>query len=274
MRARVVLLPILFAAVAAHAAVIDVHPGPGALQAAIDGASPGDTLRVHAGTYAEAVTVDRRLKLVGDDATKVTIDAGCAATAALSIVADRVTIQDVGVKRAGLFAVDIENRDRVVVKGTLLLQGCGTEEYGINVFQATRVSLLRNVAIGYADAGIYIGGITADAQVRAIQNTTSQSARGLIVEDSLPSVVVRRTFAEYNTGDGIFLHNSDGVVLARNTSSGSGGIGIRLDPTSDDNRLVGNVITGSVGLDVVDEGVSNCWRNTTFTTGTPNPSGC
>src|SRR5262249_15365453 len=214
MRARVALLTsLLLCSACARAATIDVHPGPGALQAAVNAASPGDTLRVHAGTYAEAVTVDRRLKIVGDDATKVTIDAGCTAPAALTIAADRVTVQDVRVTRGTLFDVDVENRDRVVVKSTLLSTGCGTEEYGINVFQATRVSLIRNIAIGFKDAGIYLGGLAADAHVRAIQNTTSQSARGLIVEDSLPGVIVRRHFAEYNLGDGIFLHNADGVVL-------------------------------------------------------------
>ena len=40
---------------------------------------PGDKIRVHAGTYDEAVTVDKSLKLIGDGNVAVIIDAGCGA---------------------------------------------------------------------------------------------------------------------------------------------------------------------------------------------------
>ena len=47
----------------ASATTVDVFPGAGTLQAAIDAASDGDQLRVHPGTYTGAVSVTKRLTI-------------------------------------------------------------------------------------------------------------------------------------------------------------------------------------------------------------------
>src|SRR5437588_200652 len=49
---------VLATAAPASAATIDVRPGQ-SIQAAIDGASPGDTIVVHPGTYHEAVQITK-----------------------------------------------------------------------------------------------------------------------------------------------------------------------------------------------------------------------
>ena len=273
MRLAPALVASLALAAASGAATIQVNPGPGALQAAIDAANPGDTLRVHAGTYSEAVSVTKALRIVGDGAGVVIVDGGCAAPAALAIEADGVFVRSIQVKRGTVFAIDVENRDRVTIRDVQVFEGCG-EEYGINVYQSSRVRLLGNFAGGFADAGIYIGGIAADANVRALRNSTTGNVRGIIVEDSLPPVIVTRNGVGDNTADGILVHNSDGVRLLRNIVYSNDGNGVVLDATSDENLLRANQISGSGGLDVVDDGASNCWIANTYDTGTPNPGGC
>ena len=274
MRLTLALVASLALVSASGAATIQVNPGPGAFQAAIDTANPGDTLRVHAGTYTEAVSVTKALRIIGDGAALVIVDGGCAATAALAVLADGVFVRSIQVTRGTFFAIDIENRDRVTIKDVQVFEGCGTEEYGINVYQSSRVRLLQNFAGGFADAGIYIGGIVADANVRALRNNANGNVRGIIVEDSLPPVIVGRNGTGDNTSDGIFVHNSDGVRLLRNVVYSNDGNGIVLDATSDENLLRANQISGSGGLDVVDDGTSNCWVGNTYGTGTPNPGGC
>ena len=52
----------------------DVYPGAGTpIQDAIDGAGAGDTIYVHAGTYAENVDVWKRVTLIGDGADVVMV---------------------------------------------------------------------------------------------------------------------------------------------------------------------------------------------------------
>jgi parallel beta-helix repeat protein len=274
MRFVVALLAALLLAPGLDAAVIDVNPGPAALQTAIDAASPGDTLRVHAGTYTEGITVTKALRIIGDGASVVTIDAGCAAAAAVWVAADGVILRGVKVTKGTFYAIDVANRDNVSITDVQVFQGCGTEQYGVNVFQSTRVRLRRNFAGGFADAGIYIGGIGANGRVRVIGNDCNGNVRGIIIEDSLPGVVASRNGAGDNTSDGIFVHNTDGARLMRNVVYSNDGNGIHVDGTSDDNLLRRNQISGSGGLDVVDDGTSNCWAGTTYMTGTPNPAGC
>jgi len=271
--ARAVLL--LAAPAAAQAATIHVRPATGTLQAAIDAAAPGDTIRVHAGTYNEAIQVTKPLRIVGDGAADVLIDGGCGTLTALDVLSDDVVLKGVTVTGGTLYAVDMDDRDQVTIATNIFLPSCGSEQYGVNVFHSTNVRVNRNHTSGYGDAGIYIGGTDPGAHVIVAKNTCTGNFRGITIEDVQAggeSVLIEsnRTFA--NISAGILLEASDGVRIRYNIVRNNADVGILLDD-SNDNRIIGNKISGSVA-DVVDHGVSNCWKENTYTTGTLVPGGC
>lgn len=101
-----VVLGITAPLVSAKGRAIHVYPGPGAIQAAIDGASPGATIVVHEGTYQEHVVVNKAdLELKAAEGETATVDGqktGCVFT----ITADGVTLKSFRIIRAGLGWMD------------------------------------------------------------------------------------------------------------------------------------------------------------------------
>jgi len=75
----------------AGAGTWNVNPSE-SIQAAIDSASPGDTINVTAGTYTEALTIDKSLTLQGAGRAVTTID-GSAGNPAVDITASNVTFK-------------------------------------------------------------------------------------------------------------------------------------------------------------------------------------
>jgi parallel beta-helix repeat protein len=268
-RATLLCAALLLAAAPLRARTIDVSPAPGALQSAIDAASDGDTLRIHGGTYNEVVNVTKRLRMMAARHEVPILDGGCAAQYPLNMGADRVVIRGLQVQGGTLYAIDVEQRTGVTVQDAVTKDTCGTAEYGINLYHSDAVKLTGNDTSGVDDAGIYIGGIDQGFKVTATKNTCHDSARGIIVEDSVASVRVRKNTTVNNTSAGIFLHNSDGILVSHNTVTGNPGNGIELDPTSDRNKIVGNTNTGN-GADAVDGGTGNCWKGNSVNA----PGGC
>ena len=290
----------LLAAAPAAAKTIVVNPGPGTpVQDAINAAAPGDTIRLVDGTYNEAIVINKRLRLRGPKIVGLVsahIDAGCAASAALTIDADDVTVRSVSITRGSFYTIDIVGHDRVRLKDLYVSEvgglGCGAVEYGINVFDSTNVRIDRCYALGdpngytgvagYHDAGIYIGGIPSEGNVRVSKAFVVGSNRGIILEDSTdlpngqPTVQVKKSSLTSND-TGIFVHNSDGMRIERNFTNDSRGstpaASIHLDATSDDNLIRLNEFTDAA-VDVIDDGTSNCWQANTVETGTVPTGGC
>jgi parallel beta-helix repeat protein len=255
------------------ATTIEVFPGPGAINQALAIANPGDTLNIHAGTYTEHFDVrvpNLTLRSAGDG--QVTIDAGCAHANTIDVVADGVTLRGLRVVGSGgLVPMEI-NFSRVKtgrVFDTSVEDTCGNAEYGVNVFLGGSIKIVRVTATGFSDAGIYIGAIsnTPNGPLLVADNESFGNERGVIVENSAGGrILVRDNDVHDNATTGIWVTNSDGVLVQGNLVMDDNQGGIDLDPSSDHNMIRGNVSQGHT-FDLANEGgTGNCFLDNTYTT--------
>ena len=292
--------------IAAGAAVIVAIPpsvpGEGTpLQDAIDSAAPYDTVKIatiggEGGYFFETVVIDKPLTLEGScqAAPPASIYGFCNPTT-LAITASDVVVRCLRVLGGSVSTIDVADSSRVTLQRVIAAgppQGasfeCGTGGSGIRIANSTRVSVSR-CAIpgdwgmgGYATAGIHLVAIPPEAKVDVSRSRSDGNAIGILVEDSNDAprgkfgVRLKRNVVGSN-GVGVQLRNSDRARIEHNLASDPVGAlpaaGIALDGTSDENVLINNVISGSA-TDVIDDGSSNCWRKTTFATGTIPPGGC
>jgi nitrous oxidase accessory protein NosD len=253
--------------------VLLVAPGPGTpLQDAIDAAAEGDRILLAPGTYAEAIVVDKPLRLWASDGAVV--DAGCSAPVTISVTSDHVDLRGLEVRGARFVAIDIEQRDHVKVRSCVVTETCATGKRGINLVQSTNVTLYRDRVSGFGEAGFYFGAISERNAVKVKKTEAHQNAEGFVIENTLPgprAVIMTFNVASLNTVRGIVLRGSNAVKLSYNVVTGDPAVptqvGIELDAQSNDNLLRYNSSHGNV-TDVIDDGSGNCWEDISHDTGT------
>jgi parallel beta-helix repeat protein len=155
------------------------------------------------------------------------------------------------------------------VTNSRLLRTCPGTEYGINLFQTGPMQIAGNTAVGFLDAGIYIGAITdtGSGTLVASGNNLYGNDRGIIVEDSIGvSLLVANNSAHDNLNDGIFLHNSDGIDVRMNRTTNNAYAGIELDDASGNNLIRSNRSHGQTYDLANDGGTGNCFKNNQYQT--------
>jgi parallel beta-helix repeat protein len=251
--------------------VIQVHPGQ--LQTKLAASADGDTLVVHRGHYRGAVQINSRIRLVGAKGEpRPLIDGLCATRATILVRNAGVVLRHLAVVGAdeghGEFPSEVDFSGLASGRAVdLSVRDSCDAEYGINVFGSEKVDLIGNRGRGFSDSVIYIGGIhsTGGGVLRVNDNEVFGSNRGIIIEDSAggdlrfkDNRVHGNRIAGEGAPSGIFVHNSDGVLISGNTVNDNGQYGIHLDPNSDDNRLFDNTVRDNPGGNFRDEGTGNC----------------
>jgi hypothetical protein len=262
----ILTLAFFVASDAALAASHHVYPGPNALQTAIDGAAAGDRLLVHPspggyGVYAEAVTVDKPLQIIG---TGVVVTGDCTGSIPMTIAADGVRIRRISFTGAsGPYAIDVQDRDDVRLEHVWAGNGHPAAGYPtcvptvalVNLERSTNVRVRRNIF--YVESpppgtlGIRLAEIASGAAVSIVKTGASVGVGVLIVDSGAGALLGAADILVRAGGYGDFsLQNSDGVRIL-NCSAGV----LSLDATSDNNFIVGNSL-----FQAVDNGTGNCWR--------------
>ena len=101
MKRYIIAATLILTVFACTAGADDWHVYSGdSIQSAINSAAGGDTIYVHAGTYAENVIVDKTLTLRGESRETTIIDGGGTGTV-VSITADAVTFTRFTVQNSG-----------------------------------------------------------------------------------------------------------------------------------------------------------------------------
>lgn len=117
-----ILIAVVFTAVPTNVSAT-LHVGPGqtydTIQSAINAASAGDTVYVHAATYNENVVVNKKIKLIGEGKDKVFIDGG-GIRDVVKITKDGVIVNSLSIRDSGPnwfdAGIEINSSNNCVIK--------------------------------------------------------------------------------------------------------------------------------------------------------------
>lgn len=231
----------------ARAATIVVNPGQ-SIQAAIDAASPGDTIVVRPGIYRETLLIQKdRIKLQGSLAT---ISPPPASTSPCG---------DVGVCVVG--NIDFNTFDifgyvhNVTVTG-FTIQGfadfgimayaainstftndhaSGNGEYGITAFASQSTTIANDVTDGSGEAGIYIGD-SPDSRANVHDNFSQHNAFGVLYRNATGGSI------QHNT----ITHNCAGIVVLGDAPGPAGTVSIQSNQVTSNSLACDSEDTGPV----------------------------
>lgn len=288
---RTLILTLMAASIAAPchavAGTIDVVPGPGTpIQDAIDAALPGDTVKIAEGLYNEPIVVNKAIRVLGKS-LGVHIDAGCATANALEVTSDDAEIIQMRVDGGTTNGVVVEGRSGVQLKNMGIFNTCDASGAAVRLVGVTDLRL-RNVRGEIWPTGTYVANLASGARVKLKYCGGDGSPFGgeniaILVENVQPGALeMTKCQAVYAVDAGIELRNADGVKIGRSVLIGRGTAstsrGIVADADSSDNSITRNFFRNNQ-TDVVDSGISNCWRRNVNpdgppVTGNPTTTGC
>ncbi len=259
-----------FPARAGAAATLDVFPGSGTLAAALAQAQPGDTLRLHSGTFSGAITIstaDLTIEPAGDG--PVAIDGACTSIAAVTISADGLTLLGpMSVTGGHIYQLDYFGQRSGTVDGMTLLPGACRGSVGIFLQRVGALTVSSTSAKGFDGSGMQILGIadTGDGRLVLRSNDISGGSYGIHVQDVAPGTVqLLGNHVDGATFGGISLFDADGVLVKGNIARNDGAAGISFDDQSDGNRIVRNRAFGST-FDLSNAGSNNCFLRNHYVT--------
>lgn len=132
--------------------------GPGnypSIQAAVDAASPGDTILVMPGVYQEEVMVATAgLTIAGYDRESVILEGGGVLTNGVTVVADGVTVRSMTARNYASNGFVFSDVDGFVMTD---LRAKNNTEYGLYAIRSRNGDISYSIGEGHGDSAFYIG---------------------------------------------------------------------------------------------------------------------
>jgi len=211
----------MYTPTAATAASFTVNPGE-SIQAAVDGASAGDTIKVMPGDYTEthggsaAVRVTKPLKLIAKSklpVTKVRILPGVGNTHGILVEPANPGDPDVdGIKIKGFTVEGFQNNgiwlrhvNNFKIEGN---ESIGNLENGIWPTLSANGQVKKNVSYGSEDSALWV---EASENVRVIGNNLSASPTGLEITVSKNILAKKNDVHDNTVGIGLYHPNAAGL---------------------------------------------------------------
>jgi hypothetical protein len=192
------------------------------IQAAIDAAKPGTTIKIEAGTYSEALRIDKDgIELVGEGRKKTNLvpPAGeptdCVFAPAGICVNDAADenhrVRDVEISHLSvkgfIFGIFFFNTKNGEVTRTIASDNAA---YGMFFNNSTGANIGRNVTANDGEAGIYVGD-SPNADATVWKNVSYGSAFGVFIRDAAHGAVLKnKTFS--NCAGILFLNTDETAV--------------------------------------------------------------
>jgi len=212
------------------------------IQAAVDAASPGDTIIVKAGTYTENVKVNKdHLTIKSESGTEVTIvHAANSSDHVFKVTADYVNISEFTVEGAvgvpGLFAAGIYlgEADHCAISGNTVRGN----HYGIYLGSSYNNTLRNNSVTSNSGYGILLSRSNSNV---ITNNHASNNFWGIEICESYNNVITRNNII-LNSRCGILLQDSNNNTLTNNTVNLNDDYGIELHSSSNNKIYLNNFI--------------------------------
>jgi hypothetical protein len=269
----VLLLLVALAPVAAAAATTEVPPGT-ALQTAVDGAAPGDTLILSPGLYPGAVVIDKPLRITGKGAAVID---PLGAAVGLEIASDDVKIVVRKFKKGAgwpglVIGLDsscpteallrVDGHSGIIVRNVHGPDQCVTEPaMGFDIANVSDARF-KNIRANAQDTGMRLRQLVERANV-TVSIPTMIASVGALFENIAPGagrggarliVTYGGIGATSPAGASLRFVNADGVVVSGPGLDGD----IEFDAQSDNNLIRGCYLFDGV---VNDAGSGNCLLN-------------
>jgi parallel beta-helix repeat protein len=196
--------------------------GPGNLstiQAAVDAASSGDTIRVFSGIYFENVDIDKTISLIGNGSANTTIY-GSGADDVVMITGDRVKItgfnitNSVDLPNSGIY---MENNNNVTISGNIFYDNWA------------------GVYTSYSENNIIIN------------NTINYCERGMLIANSNSNEILNNS-CEFNKLGGLTLYYSENNEVSNNLCNNNSFFGISNEYSNKNQIKNNNCVSNSYGI--------------------------